>query len=73
MALQSIYSTFISEYSQPRKHMHDGSKALAKRYSQLKPTRAKLENQNLHRRVAKRYCQVEPAHKKPFNCLNTTA
>ena len=28
------------------------TKALAKRYSQLKPTRAKLQNQNLHRRVA---------------------
>ena len=39
-------------------------KALAKRYSQLKPTRAKLQNQNLHRWVAKRYRQVEPARKK---------
>ena len=38
-------------------------KALAKRYSQLKPTRAKLQNQNLHRWVAKRYRQVEPARK----------
>ena len=36
-------------------------KALAKRYSNLKPTRAKLQNQNWHRRVAKRYYQVEPA------------
>ena len=32
--------------------------------SQLKPTRAKLQNQNLHRRVAKRYCQIEPVCKK---------
>ena len=39
-------------------------KALAKRYSQLKPTRAKLENPNLHRWVAKRYRQVEKARKK---------
>ena len=39
-------------------------KALAKRHSQLKPTRAKLQNQNLHWRVAKRYRQVEPARKK---------
>ena len=46
---------------------------LAKRCSQLKPTRAKSQNQNLHQRVAKRYCQVKPACKKPFNCLNTTA
>ena len=30
------------------------------------PTRAKLQNQNLHRRVAKRYRQVDPACKKPF-------
>ena len=36
------------------------SKALAKRYSQLKPTRAKLQNRNLHQWVAKRYRQVEP-------------
>ena len=34
------------------------------RYSELMPTRAKLQNQNLHRQVAKRYRQVEPAHKK---------
>ena len=40
------------------------AQALATRYSQLKPTRAKLQNQNLHRRVANRHCQVEPARKK---------
>ena len=28
------------------------------------PTQAKLQNQNLHRRMAKRYRQVEPACKK---------
>ena len=39
-------------------------KALVKRHSQPKPTRAKLQNQNLHRRVAKGYCQVEPACEK---------
>ena len=32
----------------------------AKRYSQLKPTWAKFQNQNLHRRVSKRYRQVKP-------------
>ena len=47
------------------KYFH--SWALAKRYSQLKPTRAKLQNQNLHRQVAKRYCQVEPARKKTIH------
>ena len=31
-------------------------KVLAKRYPQLKPTRAKLQNRNVLRRVAKRYC-----------------
>ena len=49
------------------------TKALAKRYSQLKPTRAKFQNQSLHRRVAKRYRKVQLACKKSFNCLNTTA
>ena len=39
-------------------------KVLAKRYSQLKPIRAKLQNQNLNRRVAKWYRQVEPARTK---------
>ena len=45
----------------------------ARIFAQLKPTRAKLQNRNLHRRVAKRYRHVEPACKKPFNCRNTTA
>ena len=53
-------------------HHHHCPQALAKRYSQLKPTWTKLQNQNLLRRVAKRYRQVESAHKKPFNRLNTT-
>ena len=44
----------------------DQSKALAKRRSQLKPNRAKLQNQNLHWRLAKLYRQVEQACKKPF-------
>ena len=42
-------------------------KTLAKWYSQLKPTRAKLHNSNMHRRVAKWYSQLEPTWAKLQN------
>ena len=69
-----LTSQCISMYASREDMFTSMCKALAKRYSQLKPTRAKLQNQNLHRRVANRYRQGDPANgKKPFNCLNTTA
>ena len=51
------YNNIVSRYS----------KGLAKRYSQLKPTRVKLQNQNLLRRVAKRYSQLKATRAKLQN------
>ena len=71
----TTYSRHIHQLSYRHKYFTGNivPKALAKWYSQLKQTQAKLQNQNFHRQVAKRYRQVDPALKKLFNCLNSTA